>query len=169
MDRNPTVRSETERRTPVSSLLGLAGWLILTFAVAYWASQWRPGEWYGSLAKPAWTPPNWLFGPVWTLLYTAMAVAAWLVWRKHGFRRAAPALLLFLVQLALNGIWSWLFFGQHRIGLALVDIVVLLVAILITAALFWRHVKPAGILFLPYALWVAYASALNFQIWRLNN
>lgn len=127
-----------------------------------------PGEWYASLAKPAWNPPSAVFAPVWTLLYAMMGVAAWLVWKQVGFREAALPLSLFLVQLVLNALWSYLFFGLHRPDLALLDIVTLWVAILVVLVLFWRVAVPAGILLLPYLCWVGFASFLNFTLWRLN-
>lgn len=122
--------------------------------------------WYEGLSKPRWNPPNWLFGPVWTILYLAMAIAAWLVWRKAGVT-AAP-MQLFLMQLVLNVAWSALFFRLRSPGLAFTEIVVLWFAILATTIEFWRAVPAAGWLLLPYLIWVGYATALNFSIWRLN-
>jgi len=122
--------------------------------------------WYGTLPRPAWTPPNWLFGPVWTLLYTLMAIAAWLVWRRAGVTAVAVPLTLFAVQLAFNLAWTLLFFGLHRVGLAFLDIVLLWLAILATLIMCWRVTPVAGWLLLPYLLWVSYASTLNFGIWR---
>jgi tryptophan-rich sensory protein len=122
--------------------------------------------WYAGLNKPRWTPPNWLFGPVWTILFLAMAIAAWLVWRKVGLT-AAP-MRLFLLQLLLNVMWSALFFRLRSPGPAFAEIVMLWVAILATAIEFWRAVPAAGWLLLPYWIWVSYAAALNFSIWRLN-
>jgi|SRR5271165_3570372 len=122
--------------------------------------------WYASLRKPCWTPPNWLFGPVWTILFLAMAIAAWLVWRKVGFT-AAPV-QLFLLQLLLNVAWSALFFRLRSPGLAFAEIVTLWFAILATSIGFWRAVPAASWLLFPYLIWVSYATALNFSIWRLN-
>jgi len=124
--------------------------------------------WYATLAKPSWNPPNWLFGPVWTVLYICMAVAAWLVWRQGGLRQARTPLMLFAVQLALNAAWSWIFFGFHLPGAAFIEILVLLTAIAATTIAFWFRSKAAGILMVPYLGWVAFASVLNFTIWRLN-
>lgn len=124
--------------------------------------------WYPTLAKPPFNPPNWIFGPVWTTLYVLMAIAAWLVWRRSGFSGARAALLLFLTQLALNCFWSLQFFGLHRIGLALVDIVLLLAVIVATALAFRRHSPIAALLLVPYLAWVCFATVLNFAIWRLN-
>ena len=124
------------------------------------------GPWYAGLSKPRWTPPNWLFGPVWTILFIAMAIAAWLVWRKVGLT-AAP-MQLFLVQLLLNVAWSVLFFRLRSPGLAFAEIVMVWLAILATLIEFWKAVPAAGCLLLPYLVWVSYAAALNFSIWRLN-
>ena len=124
--------------------------------------------WYAALAKPAWTPPHWIFGPVWSLLYLAMAIAAWLVWRGVGFVRGAAALNLFGVQLVLNVCWSAIFFGAHSPGTAFAEILLLWLAILATTIAFRAHSRMAAWLMLPYLLWVAFAVALNFSIWRLN-
>jgi len=122
--------------------------------------------WYANLKKPSWTPPNWLFGPVWTILFIAMAIAAWLVWWRVGLT-AAP-MQLFLLQLLLNVAWSALFFRLRSPGLAFAEIVMLWFAILATSIEFWRAVPAAGWLLLPYLIWVSYATALNYSIWRLN-
>jgi len=127
-----------------------------------------PGAWYASLAKPSWNPPAAVFAPVWTVLYVLMAVAAWLTWRRAGFSGAGTALGLFIVQLGLNALWSYLFFGLHRPDLAFVDIVALWAVILIVAVLFWREDWRAGALMVPYLGWVGFASCLNFVLWRLN-
>jgi translocator protein len=148
--------------------LGLAAWLGITFLAAAIGSQFEPGAWYGSLDKPSWTPPNAVFGPVWTVLYLLMAIAAWLVWSARGFSGARTALTLYLLQLALNTAWSWLFFGEHRIGLALLDIVVLWLLIAATLVLFWRIRPVAGWLLVPYLVWVGYAAALNYAIFQAN-
>src|SRR5579872_5524499 len=122
--------------------------------------------WYEGLSKPRWNPPNWLFAPVWTILYLAMAIAAWLVWRKEGL--TSSPMQFFLTQLVLNVGWSALFFRLRSPGLAFTEIVVLWFAILATTIEFWREVPAAGWLLLPYLIWVGYATALNFSIWRLN-
>jgi benzodiazapine receptor len=118
--------------------LGLVGWLGITFVAAFVGSRFMPGEWYTSLAKPSWNPPNALFGPVWTVLYILMAVAAWLVWRRGGFNSAGLALGLFIGQLVLNALWSYLFFGKHRPDLAFLDIGALWSTLVIVLVLFWR-------------------------------
>lgn len=138
-------------------------------AVGGWATASSVTTWYATLAKPAFNPPNFLFGPVWTALYVLMAVAAWLVWRAgpaDGRRRTA--LTLYAVQLALNLAWSLIFFGLRRPDLALMEVLVLFAAILATIRAFARLDRRAGWMLLPYAAWVAFATLLNFEIWRLN-
>jgi benzodiazapine receptor len=152
-----------------NSALGLVLWLAASLAAGWIGSRFMPGEWYASLTKPAWTPPNAVFGPVWTALYVLMGVAAWLVWRKAGFSGAPVALGLFVAQLALNALWSYLFFGLHRPGAAFAEIVVLWLAILGTVIGFWRVRPAAGALLIPYLAWVTFASGLNVQLWRLNS
>lgn len=156
------------RRRRAIELFGLLGSLLLAFGTAAFGSQFTPSGWYAGIVKPSWTPPGWLFPPVWTFLYASMAVAAWLVWRRKVWSEVRPALAVYAGQLVLNGLWSWLFFGQHRIGVALADIALLFALIVITTVLFWHHVRVAGVLFVPYALWVGFATALNFRIWQLN-
>jgi tryptophan-rich sensory protein len=157
-------------RTKKNHIAGLVGWLVLCFVAAAigGAASVDAGPFYSQLASPDWAPPSWLFGPVWTLLYATMGVAAWLVWRVDGFRTAKPALALFLVQLALNALWSWLFFGWHRGGAAFADILVLEVFIIATVILFWRIRPLAGMLLVPYLLWVGFAAALNYAVWIRN-
>ena len=149
----------------LDSVVGLVVWLALCFGAAAVGARFRPGPWYAALRKPAWNPPAWIFAPVWTALYALMAVAAWLVWREPG---TAAVLALFVVQLALNAAWTWLFFGLRRPGLALVEIVVLWLAIAATAIAFLAVVPPAGLLLLPYLAWVAFATALNASLWKRN-
>ncbi|MBA4150434.1 MAG: tryptophan-rich sensory protein [Verrucomicrobia bacterium] len=144
----------------------LVFWLAASVFVAFFGSMFRPGEWYADLNKPGWTPPSWLFGPVWSFLYLTMAIAAWLVTRKVGFY--SLPVLLYSLQLLCNGLWSWIFFGQQEIGWALVDIGTLLVLLLLTTFYFWRVSKPAGLLLVPYVVWVSFATGLNFAIWRMN-
>ena len=149
-------------------LVGLALVCLGVGAAGGLATGRSVGTWYAELRKPAWTPPGWLFGPVWTVLYASMAVAAWLVWTKAGARAAAVPLALFAVQLALNAAWTPVFFGLRLPGPAFAVIVALWAAIVATGAAFW-HVRPvAGMLMLPYLAWVTFATGLNFAIWRLN-
>ena len=155
----------------VRGLVGLLVAIVVCFAAAGIGSLATVGAiptWYAALPKPSWNPPNWIFGPVWSLLYLMMAVAAWLVWRAAGWPGARLALGLFAIQLVLNVGWSVVFFGLHRPGWALGEIVVLWCAILATLLLF-RPISPvAALLLVPYLLWVTFASALNFAVWRLN-
>jgi benzodiazapine receptor len=154
--------------------LGLAGFLALCFAVAGAGgaiTATSVGDWYQALAKPAFNPPDWIFGPVWTLLYALIAVAGWRVWRRRGWTtRGAPnpELLAWAVQLGLNLCWSFVFFGARLIGAALIEILVLLTAIVVSARLFWRVDRAAALLLAPYAAWVGYATLLNAALWRLN-
>lgn len=151
---------------------GLIFWLFICFFVAWTGAVVSPGiaspEWYNSLAKPGWNPPSWLFGPVWTALYTMMGFAAWLVWKTDGFKNAQTALILFLIQLFLNGLWSQLFFNFHLIGWALFEIVLLLTAIIFTTILFFQKNSVSGWLMIPYIAWVGFATLLTASIWVLN-
>jgi tryptophan-rich sensory protein len=128
----------------------------------------RINGWYAELDKPFFNPPSWIFGPVWTALFLAMAVAGWLVWRKRGFSGARVALTLFGLQLFLNVLWSTLFFGLKSPGAALIEIVVLWLAILGTTLAFRQTSRTAAMLLVPYLAWVAFATLLNLEIWRLN-
>lgn len=152
----------------MKNVLGLVGWLGITFSAAFIGSRYMPGEWYASLAKPSWNPPNAIFGPVWSVLYILMGVAAWLVWKRAGFNGAGLALGLFVVQLVLNGLWSYLFFGRYRPDLAFFDIVALWSVIVVLTVLFWRVHRGAGAMLVPYLVWVSFASYLNFVLWRMN-
>ncbi len=152
-------------------MLGLFVCLIAVYAVAGLGSLGMGDalrEWYPALRKPDWTPPRWLFGPAWTLLYTMMAVAAWLIWWRGGRRESRRPLKLFALQLVLNGLWTPIFFGLRSMAGGMVVIAMLWCAILVTVVAFWRRVPLAGALLVPYQLWVTYAAALNFAIWRLN-
>lgn len=151
-----------------AAVLRLLAALGLVVAVAAFGAQFRPGPWYAELAKPAWTPPDAVFPVVWTLLYAMMAVAAWLVWQARGLRGAALPLGMFLLQLILNGLWPWLFFGLQRPDLAFCEILPLWAAVLATLVLFWRVRPAAGVLLLPYAAWASFAVVLNGAVWRLN-
>ena len=149
-------------------ILGLCGWLLLCFAAASPGAVFMPGEWFAALKKPSWNPPGWVFGPVWTALYAMMAVAAWLVWRRGGFAAQGRPLGAFLAQLALNALWTPLFFGLHRPGVAFAEILLLWLAIAWTIALFWRVQRAAAWLLVPYLAWVGFAAVLNGTLWRLN-
>lgn len=150
--------------------LPLAVFLLLVFAVAGIggvATSSSVGGWYQTLAKPSFNPPDWIFGPVWTTLYAMMALAAALAWRRGGARRR-PAIAWFCIQLTLNLCWSLLFFGLQLIGAALICLVLLWLAIAVALRHFWRIDRLAGLLLVPYLVWVGFAGALNFMIWQLN-
>lgn len=147
------------------SLLVLAALAVSVAAVAVIAAQFTPGDWYRALQKPAWTPPGWVFAPVWTVLYVAIAVAGWLIFTRLG---TALGKGLWVAQLVLNGLWSWLFFGLERPVLALVDISVLLVCIVALLVHLAPRARLGFALLLPYGLWVAYALTLNAGIVALN-
>ena len=150
--------------------LGLIGCLIVTFGAASVGAitSARAASFYGQLSQPSWAPPAWLFGPMWSVLYILMAVAAWLVWREHGFRGAGWALGLFGVQLVANALWSWLFFVLHRGALSVAEIAVLWLLILATIVAFWPLNRVAAMLLVPYLVWVGVASALTLWLWRAN-
>lgn len=169
--RNETKNAPFLGNPTVQLLLALSA----TFGVGFIAAQANFRGlpfWYQTLAKPSWTPPNWLFGPVWTILYAMMGIAAWLVWRTEPddfpSGRKTTAMVLFAAQLILNGLWSWLFFGWNLIFAAAIEIALLALLILATMVVFFRINRTSGWLFAPYLAWVAFATALNFAIWRLN-
>lgn len=144
----------------------------MCFSVAAIGSVWTARSvrtLYVRLRKPSFNPPSWVFGPVWSVLYFLMVLSAWLVWRNSGWSVPRIAFVLFFIQLGLNLAWSGLFFGLHRPGAALVDILALLAAVLATAIVFHHYSNTAFWLMVPYALWVSFASVLNFEIWRLNS
>jgi benzodiazapine receptor len=149
--------------------MALAGWIAGCFGASAIGAFFMPGEWYAQLEKPDWNPPNWVFGPVWTLLYILMAVAAWKVWKHGGFRSQRRPLSLFLAQLALNAAWSPIFFGLKEPGVAFVEILLLWAVIVGTVIAFWRVNRPAAGLLIPYLAWVSFASVLNFALWRMNS
>lgn len=130
-------------------------------------NEWN--SWFDTLVKPSWNPPSWVFGPVWSVLYIMMALAALRVWKEQGFVRGAFPLSIFAVQLALNVAWPWIFFTRHQIGFAFAEIIVLWLAIAVTVFAFWRVSPINGILLLPYLAWVTFASVLNGAFWRLNS
>lgn len=153
------------------SILTLILFILASFAAGAIGSLFttpavQPGGWYGTLPKPPWTPPSWVFGPVWSTLYLLMGIAAWRVWRERARVRVNVPMALFTMQLLLNAAWSIVFFGQRQVGFAVVVIALLWLVILLTLVSFWRIHRVAGALLLPYLLWVSYASALNVAIWR---
>jgi tryptophan-rich sensory protein len=164
------MRHDDPRRNPAWQALALGLFYLACFLAAGLGSLFTMvslGSWYSGLAKPPWTPPSWVFGPVWTVLYAMMAVAGWLVWRR-GVPASWLALRWFAVQLTLNVAWSAFFFGLQMPGLAVAEILALWVAIAATLRASWRVSRPAGVLLIPYLLWVSFAVALNVAIWRLN-
>ncbi len=144
----------------VCQLAGFVGSLFTTPSIP---------TWYAALRKPSFNPPNSVFGPVWTTLFLLMGISVYLIWRKGVHDRYVRiALLIFIVQLLLNVLWSFLFFGLHNPSSAFVEIIILWLAILATLIAFIKISKPAGILLLPYLLWVSFAVVLNFSLWKLN-
>ena len=152
----------------LKNVLALLASVLLVSLAASFGALYGPSDWYFQLHKPFFNPPNWIFGPVWSFLYLSMAVAAWLVWLRRNGQVVGLALALFGLQLLLNALWTWLFFGLHWMGVALADILVMEALILLTGYLFWRINHFAGLLFVPYALWVGFASILNMSLWSLN-
>ncbi len=148
--------------------LALAGWLLLVFSASVPGVIISTGGWYAQLDKPSWNPPDWIFGPVWTVLYIMMAVAAWRVWLKGGWCAKKGPLSLFLVQLGINAAWTPVFFGLREPGWAFAAIVILFMFILMTLHAFRAADRTAAVLMVPYAAWVAFAGALNFTIWIMN-
>jgi tryptophan-rich sensory protein len=136
--------------------------LVGSFAAALPGAIWPVNGWYFGLAKPAWNPPNWLYGPVWTVLYVLIAIAAWRAWRAR-----AP-MTPWLVQWTLNAAWTGIFFGAHAMGLAFAEICLLWLAIAWTILATMRIDRPAAAMMVPYLAWVSFAGALNFAVWRLN-
>ncbi|MDB4665276.1 tryptophan-rich sensory protein [Verrucomicrobia bacterium] len=148
--------------------LALPGWFLICFLAASLGAFFGPGAWYESLAKPFWNPPGWIFGPVWGLLYTLMAVAAWLIWREGGWQKQRGPIGIFLWQLALNALWSPLFFGLQMPGIACAEILLLWGMIVATIRVFYPVNPRAAMLLVPYLAWVSFASILNGTLWYLN-
>ena len=151
-------------------VLGLAAWLAVSFAAATVGAiaSVDAASFYAGLSQPSWAPPAGVFGPVWTVLYALMGISAWLVWSRTGLGGGKLPLALFVVQLAVNALWSWLFFAAHRGALAFVDVVVLWILIVATTRAFWRVRPLAGVLLLPYLAWVSFASMLTLVVWQRN-
>jgi translocator protein len=162
------VQFPTSSRSVSSQVLGLIVWWAVVFAVAALGAfaSIEANVFYGQLNRPAWAPPASVFGPVWSALYALMGLSAWLVWRKPEATRLP--LRLFVCQLAVNALWSWLFFAWHQGALALIDVLVLLMLIAATMVSFWRLDRIAAVLLLPYFLWVGFAAALTWAVWRGN-
>ncbi len=148
--------------------LSLFIFIGLTFLAALSGAVFRPGPWYWQLDKPSWRPPDWLFAPVWFVLYAMIAVAGWAVWKVAGWSGGAVALTLWGLQLALNAVWSGLFFGLRRLDLATYEIAALWLSIVATIAAFWPISQGAALLMVPYLIWVSFAALLTLVIWRRN-
>ena len=158
-------------RSTKSLVVGLVIAITVCFLAASiggFATTSSVNGWFAEINKPTWNPPDWIFGPVWTVLYLMMGVSAWLVWKQSGFNKARLALVFFAVQLALNTTWSVLFFGLRQPGWAFAEIIALWISIALTTVLFYKHSKLAAGLLVPYLLWVTFAAGLNFAIWSLN-
>lgn len=158
------------QRSTLAQTVGLAGWLAVAFAAASVGAvaSIDAGAFYAQLVRPAWAPPGSVFGPVWSVLYLLMGIAAWLVWREQGARNLGVALTFFVAQLCANALWSWLFFAWHQGAFAFAEVLVLLGLIAATVTVFWRIRRLAGVLMLPYLAWVGFASALTWAVWQGN-
>jgi len=158
------------KQSTLSQTLGLFGWLALAFATAAIGAvaSIEASAFYAQLARPAWSPPGYVFGPVWSVLYALMGVSAWLVWRESAAKRRALALTLFVAQLGANALWSWLFFAWHEGAWAFADVLLLLAFIVAMIVAFWSVRRLAAILMLPYLAWVCFASALTWAVWQAN-
>jgi benzodiazapine receptor len=150
--------------------LGLIAWLAVcyTAAVVGMLATMNAPEIYNALTQPSWAPPSSVFGPVWTILYTLIAISAWLVWRTTAYGSAQQALGFFIIQLVINACWSWLFFNFLSGLWSFVNIIFLVVFAAITMVLFFKRSVAAGVLFIPYLAWICFATALNFTVWQLN-
>lgn len=158
-------------RTRSRDLTGLGAFIALCLgisAISGWVTSSSVDTWYQTLQKPSFNPPDWLFAPVWTLLYLMIALAGWRAWRNRAPAGLRAGKMAYAAQLALNLTWSFVFFGGRLIGVALVVILLLLATIGLNTVLFWRADRLAGWLLVPYAAWVAFAAALNFALWQLN-
>jgi len=163
------MNSAETNQSKIHPALGFVGWLMLCYAPSLTAVFVSTGDWYQELNKPSWNPPSWLFGPVWMTLYTMMAVAAWLVWRRGGWAEQWRPLSVFVVQLALNALWTPLFFALHLMGLAFFEMLTLWLMLVVTISTFYRVHRGAAGLLLPYLAWVSFAAFLNFTIWQMNS
>jgi benzodiazapine receptor len=167
-----TSSTSSVQRSTGTSVAVLLLLIAICYGIAYLGAIVSPGiasaEWYRGIAKPSWTLPNWLFGPVWSTLYTLMAVAMWLVWRKATWVDAPEAYAWFAAQLALNLGWSWLFFYFHALFIATVEILLLILAITMTIRSFAKVSKWASYLLWPYLAWVSFATALCASVWWMN-
>ena len=160
---------QSELKPVGRSVPSMVVFVLAVAGAASFGGIFMPGEWYTSLNRPPLNPPGWVFGPVWSVLYVTIAIAGWRVWRVEGAgRRRRLGLVLFFVQLVLNALWSWVFFGLHETGWALLEILVLNASIVGMMLVFWRLNRAAAWLLVPYWLWVSFASYLTGGYWVLN-
>jgi benzodiazapine receptor len=148
--------------------LKVAIFLFICFLPGIIGLQFSPGQWYTALSKPSWTPPGWIFAPVWTILYFMIGISGYWAWNTSDSRNRKAAFCVFALQLALNATWSWVFFGLHNISVSVINILALWVFILMNIVFFYRLSAVAGYLLIPYLVWVSFAAVLNWSIWRLN-
>ena len=158
------------QRSTLSQTIGLITWLAIVFVAAAIgaAASVEASSFYAQLTRPAWAPPASAFGPVWSVLYLLMGIAAWLVWRERDVSNVRAALMLFVAQLCVNALWSWLFFAWRNGAFAFAEVLVLLALIAATIVVFWRITRLASVLMLPYLAWVCLASALTWSVWQSN-
>lgn len=149
----------------MTSWISLFVFIVVTASAAVTGSMFQPGTFYEGLTKPGWTPPAWLFGPVWTAIYIMIVVSGWLIWREQG---VSIVLAVWAFQLILNALWSFLAFELNRLDLAFLNIAALWISILLFIVLAWPISQWSATLFVPYVIWVSFAGALNFALWRLN-
>jgi len=152
-------------RVAMNKYASLLLFIIVTVAAASSGSAFSPGPWYETLAKPSWTPPGWLFPIAWFILYFMIAIAGWLAWRTQGF---GPALKFWIAQLVFNAAWSYVMFGAHQIGWALLDLIAMWLMIVGFIVTVWNSSRLAAYLFIPYLAWATFAGVLNFAVWQMN-
>ena len=159
---------ESARRAGLIALAAFAGATLFVYVVSGLVTASSVGGWYQTLTRPSFNPPDWVFAPVWSALYVMIAAAGWMAWRRARNHQRRRIVIAWGLQLALNFLWSMLFFGLQWVGIALIDIVLLWAAILWTIVVFWPVHRVAALLLIPYAAWVAFAIALNAAIWGVN-
>lgn len=164
IQRNEVTRMPMESQ-PMMDYVPVAVFAGLVVAAASTGAIFMPGPWYEALQKPSWTPPNWLFPIAWTVLYAMIAYAGYLTYRAEGI---GPAVIVWGIGIVFNAAWSWLMFGEHKIGLAFADLVLMWLAIVAFIVLAWPLDRTAAYLFIPYFFWASFAGALNWEVWRLN-
>lgn len=153
----------------VQSFIELGLCLVICLAAAVFGILFVPGEWYETMSKPSWTPPDHVFSWIWSALYIMMGSAVWIVWRQRRSTEITLPITVFTLQLFLNALWAFLFFGLHRLDLALIDAGLLLIVLTVAVIVFWKINALAGIFLIPYYLWMFFAVYLNYTVWRLNS